>query len=68
VEEATENFTDDDDKPIPYSEDFAGQLLLNPDFDTFAGAVTWASAALDSDNADEAGEQSGNSKRQSSGN
>lgn len=53
-------------QPVPYDPDFAGQLLLDPDFDAFAGAVTWAAAALDADNAEEADEQAGNSRRQSS--
>lgn len=54
-------------EPMPYSEEAAGQLLLDPDFDAFAGAVTWAAAAVDSDNAEIAEEEAGNSKRQSSG-
>jgi hypothetical protein len=52
---------------LPYSADVAAQFLLDPDFDAFAGAVTWAAAAVDQDETDTAGEEAGNSKRQSSG-
>lgn len=52
---------------LPYSEDMAGHLLLDPDFDAFAGAVTWAAAAVDQDNSDAADDEAGNSRRQSSG-
>lgn len=53
--------------PLPYDFDIAGQFLLNPDFDAFAGAVTWAAAAVDQDNSEAADDEAGNSKRQSSG-
>lgn len=54
-------------EPIPYTEEMAGQLLLDPDFDEFAGAVTWAASIVDVDNTEVADEQAGNSKKSSSG-
>lgn len=53
--------------PLPYDFDIAGQFLLNPDFDAFAGAVTWAAAAVDQDDSEAGDDEAGNSKRQSSG-
>lgn len=55
-------------KPVPYSEERARQLLLDPDYDAFAGAVTWAASVVDSDDAEVADQQSGNSQKSSSGN
>lgn len=52
---------------LQYSEELAGQFLLDPDFDAFAGAVTWAAAAVDQDNSETEADEVGNSKRQSSG-
>lgn len=53
--------------PLPYDPEIAGQFLLNPDFDAFAGAVTWAAATVDQDNTEAGDDEAGNSKRQSSG-
>lgn len=58
----------DDGQPIPYSEEMAGQLLLDPDFDEFAGVVTWAASVVDVDAEEVAEEQKGNSKKSSAGN
>lgn len=49
----------DGDKPLTYSESLAGQLLLDPDYDEFAGAVTWAAGVVDTDNEEVAEEQAG---------
>lgn len=58
----------DNGEPIPYTEEMAGQLLLNPDYDEFAGAVTWAASVVDTDNEEVADTQLGNSRKPSSGN
>lgn len=58
----------DGGKPLDYTPEFAGQLLLDPNYDVFAGAVTWAAGIADSDNTEVAEEQAGNSKKPSSGN
>lgn len=57
----------DGGQPVPYAEEMARQLLLNPDYDEFAGAVTWAASIVDVDNEEVAEEQKGNSKKSSSG-
>lgn len=55
-------------KPVAYSAERARQLLLDPDYDEFAGAVTWAASVVDTDNEEVAEEQEGNSGKSSSGN
>lgn len=57
----------DNGKPIPYDLEFAGQLLLNPDFEEFAGAVAWAAGVVDRDNEEVAEEQAGNLPKSSAG-
>lgn len=57
----------DEGAPVTFDADLAGQILLDPDFDAFAGAVTWAASVVDSDTVEDGDEQAGNSKRQSSG-
>lgn len=54
-------------EPIPYTEEVAAKLLLDPDFDEFAGAVTWAASIVDVDTEEVAEEQKGNSSKSSSG-
>lgn len=57
----------DKGEPISYDSEFAGQLLLNPDFEEFAGAVTWAAGVVDRDDEEVAKEQAGNSRKSSAG-
>lgn len=54
-------------KPLAFSSEMAGKLLLDPDYDAFAGAVTWAASVVDSDNEEVAEEQAGNSGKRSAG-
>jgi hypothetical protein len=43
----------DDDKPIPYSKEKAGELLLDPQYAPFRNAVMWAAATVAEQRADE---------------
>jgi hypothetical protein len=49
-------------EPVPYSREQAAHLLLDPDYDIFAGAVAWAAGLVDTDNQGLEDDQKGNSK------
>lgn len=38
--------TDDNDEPLPYTKEHAFQLLTDPDFARFRGAVIWAAGVV----------------------
>lgn len=48
-------------EPIPYSREQAAALLLDPDYDIFAGAVTWAAGIADTEDKDVTEDHKGNS-------
>lgn len=58
---------DDDDQPIPYSQEFAQDLLTKPEFRRFREAVAWAATVV-AENIGETTDEVGNgSKKRSSG-
>lgn len=59
-----ENMTNGDE-PVPYSSEMAGRLLLDPDFDAFAGAVSWAASVADTEAKEVEEATAKNSKRSS---
>lgn len=50
----------DQGKEIPYTREQAAALLLDEDYDIFAGAVTWAAGVVDTENKDTEDDQTGN--------
>ncbi len=58
---------DQNDQPIPYSKDFARELLTKPEFRRFREAVTWAASVVADDVAADTEEAGKNSPPPSSG-
>lgn len=57
----------DGGEPVPYTKEQAANWLTDPDFRTFADAVTWAASVVDGGNADATDELAGNSQKLSAG-
>ncbi|MFT4076847.1 MAG: hypothetical protein QM647_15080 [Asticcacaulis sp.] len=54
-------------KPLPYSIEAAGKYLLNPNFEAFADAVTYAAGVVDQGRGETSEDLAKNSKAPSSG-